>query len=68
MAQQERSNRILRRPEVGRIVGLGRSSIYRLMNEGVFPRPILIGRRAVGWTSSSIDDWLTSRPVSTGWR
>ncbi|KTT76155.1 helix-turn-helix transcriptional regulator [Sphingomonas endophytica] len=68
MTHETHSNRILRRPEVERIVGLGRSSIYRLISEGLFPRPIAIGRRAVGWTLSSIEEWLSLRPVSTGWR
>jgi prophage regulatory protein len=41
--------RILRFPEVKRLSGLSRSSIYFRISEGLFPRPILLGRRMVGW-------------------
>jgi prophage regulatory protein len=51
-------NRILRRQEVERFTGLSRSSIYALMAENLFPRPIRIGKRAVGWESSTIEEWI----------
>lgn len=42
--------RILRFPEVKRLSGLSRSSIYLRINEGLWPRPIQLGRgRMVGW-------------------
>lgn len=53
--------RILRRPEVESRVGLSRSTIYESMALGEFPKPIKIGRRAVGWPESSIAAWLDSR-------
>lgn len=52
---------ILRRPEVERRVGLSRSQIYFLMSLSQFPRPVKLGRRAVGWPESRIDDWIQSR-------
>jgi prophage regulatory protein len=29
-----------------------------MMNHGEFPRPVRIGRRAVGWRSSDVEEWL----------
>lgn len=55
------NNRILRRPEVERIVGLSRSSLYSMMSDGEFPRPIRLGKRAVGWPAESTIAWLNSR-------
>ncbi|KUR80803.1 AlpA family transcriptional regulator [Novosphingobium sp. FSW06-99] len=55
---------LLRRPEVERETGLSRASIYRLMNEGVFPRPRRIGRRAVAWPAAEIDAWKATRPLT----
>ena len=46
--------RLLRRREVEKITGIGRSSIYRLMQEGKFPRPVRIGPAAVRWRASDI--------------
>ncbi|WP_235530305.1 helix-turn-helix transcriptional regulator [Sphingomonas sp. Leaf62] len=57
----------MRRPEVEQVIGLSRSAIYAAMDRGDFPRPIQIGRRAVGWKSTDIDSWLDKRPVSNGW-
>lgn len=48
------SERILRFPEVRALSGLSRSSIYLRINEGLFPRPILLGRRMVGWREMEI--------------
>ena len=43
-----------------------RSSIYRLMQDGQFPRPVRVGPAAVRWKASDITVWLESRPVATG--
>ena len=58
-------DRLLRRTEVEEIVGLSRSSIYRLKKEGLFPEPIRIGLRAVRWWLSDIQKWLSTRPRAT---
>lgn len=53
--------RILRRHQVERQIGLSRSSIYQMMSDGTFPLPIKLGKRAVGWAQSDIDEWLNNR-------
>ena len=58
--------RLLRRREVERITGMSRSSIYRLMHEGEFPRPVRVGPAAVRWKKSDITVWIEARPVATG--
>ncbi len=55
------TEQILRRPAVEARTGLSRSTIYAMMAEDLFPKPKRIGKRAVGWTESSIDEWLESR-------
>ena len=52
--------RLLRRREVEKITGMGRSSIYRLMKKGKFPRRVRIGPKAVRWRLSVIMAWLKS--------
>lgn len=56
--------RILRLPEVKRITGLGRTSIYQMMKDGIFPRSISLGSRAIGWKFGDIREWLESRPTT----
>ncbi len=52
--------KIYRLPEVMTITGLSRSSIYLRMSTNEFPKPIKIGRRAVGWTEDSIITWQSN--------
>ena len=52
---------ILRLPDVKRLTGLGRSSIYQMMKDGIFPRSVALGYRAVGWTACDIRAWLQAR-------
>ena len=58
--------RLLRRRQVEEITGMSRSSIYRLMQKGKFPRPVRIGPAAVRWKASDITAWMESRPVARG--
>ncbi len=53
--------RILRLPDVIARVGLKRASIYLHIGKGIFPKPISLGPRAVGWLEHEIDAWLTAR-------
>jgi prophage regulatory protein len=39
------------------MTGLSRSSIYLRVSTNEFPKPIKIGRRAVGWPEDSIIAW-----------
>lgn len=55
---------VLRLPDVKRMTGLSRSSIYAMIEDNSFPRQIALGRRAVGWLESDIQDWINQRPTS----
>ncbi len=45
---------ILRRSQVQIETGLSRSTLYLRMAEGLWPRPVKIGVRAVGWPSGEV--------------
>ena len=51
--------KIYRLPEVMSLTGLSRSSIYLRISVEEFPKPIKIGRRAVGWSEDSLIAWQT---------
>lgn len=61
-------NRIVKRHEVTSISGLKRSTIYKGMAEGTFPKQIKLtpSGRAVGWRLSEINAWLESRIAERG--
>ncbi len=53
--------KLLRRREVEEITGLSRAGIYEQMTEGVFPKPVRIGLRAVAWVDSEVAKWQRKR-------
>jgi len=62
MTTQVHSNLvILRRREVEVRTGLSRSSIYKRINMGTFPKQISLGGKSVGWVESEIDNFLADR-------
>ena len=55
----------LRLPAIMRATGLSRSTLYRLIANEQFPRPVQLGPRAVAWRRSDLDAWSAARPVTT---
>jgi prophage regulatory protein len=53
--------RFIRRPAVENRTGLSRSTIYLLMQNGQFPKPVRIGGRAVAWPEADVEAWLNAR-------
>jgi prophage regulatory protein len=54
-------DRILRIEDTKHKVGLSKPTIYRLMKENRFPRPVELGERARGWLESELDEWITEK-------
>lgn len=40
--------------------GLSKSTVYRRVADGTFPRPVKLGARSSGWYESQIDLWLAA--------
>tara|TARA_R110002050_G_scaffold176331_4_gene309245 strand:+ start:85 stop:351 length:267 start_codon:yes stop_codon:yes gene_type:complete len=53
--------RLIKLKEVMNNTGLGRSTIYKYVAEGEFPKPVSLGARAVAWVESEVDDWVLDR-------
>jgi prophage regulatory protein len=54
---------MLRLPGLKARTGLSRSTIYARIREGDgdFPKPVKLGKRAVGWVASEVDAWLAAQ-------
>ena len=50
-------NALIRLTDVCRLVGLSRSTIYRRVSDGTFPRPLRVSERSVRWRMQHILDW-----------
>ena len=53
--------RIIRLSEVLASTGLARSTVYKYVADGSFPKPVSLGDRAVGWVESEVQDWVLAR-------
>ncbi len=57
--------RILRLPEVMHCTGYKRSSIYKFIADGTFPKSRKLGigprARATGWDSHEVQTWIDAR-------
>lgn len=56
--QTETPDRILRINAVLERTGLCRSTLYRKMDKGTFPRNIKLSDRCAGWRESAIAEWI----------
>jgi len=70
MEIQSPQKRFIRLPEVLSRTGYGRTSIYRKMEDGSFPRCIKLGgpledsnafdSRAIAWIEDEVEQWMES--------
>lgn len=58
--------RIIKLKEVLNKTGIGRSTLYNLIKISQFPKPVILGLRAVGWLESEIDEWILKKVRTRG--
>ena len=56
-------DRIIRLKTVLARTGLSRTTLYRKMGEGTFPRQVKISVHGAGWRESAVNRWIAD-PVS----
>jgi prophage regulatory protein len=54
----ETEDRILRIGTVLKMTGLSRSTLYRKVQRGEFPKQIKLSERCAGWRQSSVRTWM----------
>ncbi|MEZ9871812.1 AlpA family transcriptional regulator [Vibrio sp. 10N.261.51.C6] len=53
--------RLIKLKEVMTLTSLARSTIYKYMSEGGFPKAVPLGCRSVGWVEEEVTDWILDR-------
>ncbi|MFA0088191.1 AlpA family transcriptional regulator [Vibrio sp. 10N.261.51.F12] len=53
--------RLIKLKEVMTLTSLARSTIYKYMSEGQFPKAISLGCRSVAWVEEEVTDWILDR-------
>ncbi|API87537.1 helix-turn-helix transcriptional regulator [Francisella uliginis] len=60
------NNKILRLKQVVEMTGTSKTTIYRWINAGTFPKPINLSHVSVGWLEADINDWIQSKVEARG--
>ena len=53
--------RIILRRSIPELTGFSVVNVYRLINAGLFPKPVRLGANRVGWLESEIEKWLQAK-------
>ncbi|ELY3880342.1 AlpA family transcriptional regulator [Pseudomonas aeruginosa] len=61
MCRRSSVMKILRLGAVIESTGLARSTIYKLVGSGGFPKPVPLVGRSVGWVESEVQEWIKDR-------
>ena len=59
-------DRVLRPREVVKIVGISRSTLWRYVVAGKFPKPVKPTPSTIGWCQSDMSRWLAQRRAEAG--
>ena len=59
----QETDRIMRQPEVLEVLGVAKTTLWRWINEGIFPPPVQPGgpnSRTKGWLKSDVDEYFAN--------
>ena len=59
--QQPPAPRVIRIREVSRRIGLSRTTLWRLTQNGSFPAPLRLSENSIGWLEAEVDHWISTR-------
>lgn len=57
----ERPIAFIRRPEVLRRTGLGKTTIRQMMHAKTFPKAVKLSEKCVGWREDLVEEWLRAK-------
>ena len=60
------ASKLITQKQVVDLVGVSRTTIWRLERAGQFPRRVQVSTKAVRWHQAEILDWIESRPLAGG--
>lgn len=55
------TRRVIRKPDVIRLIGVSGTTLWRMWKAGIFPAPIQISAQARGWFEDEVIAWQEAR-------
>ncbi|WP_206191643.1 helix-turn-helix transcriptional regulator [Shewanella bicestrii] len=53
--------KLIRIKDVIDTTGLARSTIYKYVDKGIFPKAVKLGCKSVAWVESEVQEWILER-------
>jgi prophage regulatory protein len=60
--------RFLRTREVLEMIGVGRTTLWKMVHAGTFPRPARITERSSGYLLEAVEQWMRLRAQGLPWQ
>ena len=60
-SSQPRNDRFLKLQEVLDLIKVSKSTLYAMVNQGRFPKPVRVGCRGSRWRESEVLQWMATR-------
>jgi prophage regulatory protein len=57
--------RFIRASEVLRMIGVSRTTLWRMVRAGLFPQPVRITKRNTGYIFDDVENWMRGRARRT---
>jgi prophage regulatory protein len=59
--------RFIRTRQVLEMIGVGRTTLWKMVQAGCFPRPVRITERSSGYLLDSVEQWMRLRAQGLPW-
>ena len=59
--------RFLRPRDVLALIGVSRTTLWRMIRAGQFPSPVRITERSAGFLQETVESWMRCRVEGTAW-
>ena len=60
--------RFIRTRQVLEMIGVGRTTLWKMVQAGSFPRPVRITERSSGYLLDSVEEWMRLRAQGLPWQ
>ena len=67
LKHKQHDDTLLRTGAVLQATGLSRTSMYRMVAEGNFPKPVHLSEKARAWPASVVQGWIRAKKKEAGY-
>lgn len=58
--------KVVKQAEITKMIGISKTTLWRMIQKGVFPAPFKLGERINAWRVETIEAWLNEQSAKGG--